>query len=74
MYPTSAYTFNITHYNVQQYRDALNEKLNDLDTPIDNMVIALDSALREYQKQLDLLWAEIRYEQYLIDAGISSPK
>lgn len=60
MYSTNSYTFHITHNNVQQYRDALNEKLADYDTPIDNGVIALDSALREFQKQLDLEWVKAR--------------
>ena len=65
MYPTSAYTFNITIHNVQQYREALNEKLADYNTPIDKGVIALDTALREFQKQLDLQWADARYSEYL---------
>ena len=65
MYPTSAYTFTITAYNVQQYKDALNERLADCDTPISNDVIALDSALREFQKQLDLQWAEARYADFI---------
>lgn len=65
MYPTSAYAFNITAYNVQQYRDALNERLADCDTPIGNDVIALDSALREFQKQLELQWVEARYADFI---------
>ena len=65
MYPTSAYAFDITAYNVQQYRDALNERLADCDTPISNDVIALDSALREFQKQLDFQWAEARYADFI---------
>lgn len=65
MYPTSAYAFDITAYNVQQYKDALNERLADCDTPISNDVIALDSALREFQKQLDLQWAEARYADFI---------
>lgn len=65
MYPVSAYTFNITPHNVQQYKDALDERLADCDTPISNDVIALDSALREFQKQLDLQWAETRYADFI---------
>ena len=65
MYPTSAYAFNITAYNVQQYRDALNERLADCDTPIGNDVMALDSALRDYKKQLELLWVVARYADFI---------
>lgn len=65
MYPTSAYTFHITIHNLQQYKDALNERLADFNTPIGNDVIALDTAIREFQKQLDLEWAEARWAHNL---------
>ena len=59
MYPTSAYTFHITRNNVQQYRDALNEKLADSNTPICNGVIALDTALRAFERELIEEWVTL---------------
>lgn len=60
MYPTSAYIFNITHGNYHQYKAALNQKLADYDTPIGNLEIALDTAIRVFEQQLTEEWIKAR--------------
>lgn len=60
MYPTSAYTFNITHGNYHQHKAALDERLADCDTPIGNLEVALDTAIRAFEQQLTEEWIKAR--------------